>query len=83
MPRSAVLLLSADEDQGTVSVAAAVPDWLIARGLKAGDWVRETSAVVGGKGGGKPDNAMGGGTDPTKVREAIATAHALAHKFLA
>jgi alanyl-tRNA synthetase len=83
MPRSAVLLLSVDEDQGKVSVAAAVPDWLIARGLKAGDWVRETSAVVGGKGGGKPDNAMGGGTDPTKVREAIATAHAMAHKFLA
>jgi alanyl-tRNA synthetase len=60
-----------------------VPDAGIAKGLKAGDWLRDACAVMGGKGGGKPDNAMGGGTDPTKVREAIATAHAMAHKFLA
>ena len=31
------------------------------------------SAVCGGKGGGKPDSAMGGGTDLLKVDDALAT----------
>ena len=36
----------------------------VARGIKAGDLVRHVSAICGGKGGGKPDSAMGGGSDP-------------------
>ena len=36
-------------------------------------WCRHVSAVCGGKGGGKPDTAMGGGTDLLKVDDALAT----------
>ena len=35
--------------------------------------VKSVSAVCGGKGGGKPDSAMGGGTDLLKVDDALAT----------
>ena len=44
----------------------------IARGIKAGDIIRTIAPVVGGKGGGKPDSAMGGGTDVLKVDDALA-----------
>ena len=44
----------------------------VARGIKAGDLVRSVSAVCGGKGGGKPDSAMGGGTELLKVDDALA-----------
>jgi alanyl-tRNA synthetase len=38
----------------------------------AGNIVREVAAMVGGKGGGKPDIAMAGGTDPAKLSKALA-----------
>ena len=44
----------------------------VARGVKAGNLVKTVSAVCGGKGGGKPDSAMGGGTDLLKVDDALA-----------
>ena len=44
----------------------------VVRGVKAGDLVKTVSAVCGGKGGGKPDSAMGGGTDLLKVDDALA-----------
>ncbi len=44
----------------------------VARGVKAGDLVKAVSAICGGKGGGKPDSAMGGGSDPLKVDNALA-----------
>jgi alanyl-tRNA synthetase len=44
----------------------------VARGVRAGDLVRAVSAVCGGKGGGKPDSAMGGGSDVLKVDDALA-----------
>ncbi len=45
----------------------------VARGIKAGDLVKAVSAICGGKGGGKPDSAMGGGTELLKVDDALAT----------
>ena len=45
----------------------------VARGIKAGDLVKAVSAICGGKGGGKPDSAMGGGNDLLKVDDALAT----------
>ena len=45
----------------------------VARGIKAGDLVRHVSAICGGKGGGKPDSAMGGGSDLLKLDDALAT----------
>ncbi|MBQ2062831.1 MAG: alanine--tRNA ligase, partial [Oscillospiraceae bacterium] len=44
----------------------------VAKGVKAGDLIRTVSAVCGGKGGGKPDSAMGGGTNVLKLDDALA-----------
>ena len=44
----------------------------VAKGVKAGDLVKMVSGICGGKGGGKPDSAMGGGNDPLKVDDALA-----------
>ena len=43
----------------------------VAAGVKAGDLIRKVSAVADGKGGGRPDSAMGGGTNVAKLDEAI------------
>ncbi len=83
-PHAAVMLFSVvgDGPAGRIAINAMVPDSLIKRGLKAGDWVRDVAAILGGKGGGRPDNAQGGGSDPSKVRDAIAAGRATAHKVL-
>jgi alanyl-tRNA synthetase len=57
-----------------------VPQSLIAKGLKAGDWVKAAAQACGGSGGGKPDMAQAGGKDASKVGEAIDAAKALAAK---
>ena len=54
----------------------------VAAGLKAGDLVRAVAAVAGGKGGGKPDSAMGGGTDVSKLDEAMNSFLPLVEKTL-
>ena len=56
-----------------VSFLAVCGKEAVARGIKAGELVKSVSAVCGGKGGGKPDSAMGGGTDLLKVDDALAT----------
>ena len=67
---SGIVLLAAVED-GRVSLALGVtPD--LAKRWKAGDLVREIAAVVGGKGGGRPDFAQAGGSQPEKIEEAFA-----------
>nr|WP_294692315.1 alanine--tRNA ligase [uncultured Friedmanniella sp.] len=50
------------------------------RGLKAGDLVRAASETLGGRGGGKDDIAQGGGTDGSRVADALtAVEHAVGH----
>ena len=49
----------------------------VAKGVKAGDIIRAVTAVAGGKGGGKPDSAMGGGNDVSKLNEALAAVEKL------
>ena len=56
-----------------VSFLAVCGKEAVAKGVKAGELVKSVSAVCGGKGGGKPDSAMGGGTDLLKVDDALAT----------
>ncbi|MEO0483896.1 MAG: alanine--tRNA ligase-related protein, partial [Planctomycetota bacterium] len=73
-PTAAVMLLSVDQAAGSVAVIAGVPKPVVAHGLEAGDWVRATAQVLGGKGGGKPEQAQGGGSEIAKLGEAIDTA---------
>ena len=72
-----------DKDSAVVAVIAAVNGEKIsfqcvcgkdavAKGLKAGDIIKNITAIAGGKGGGKPDSAMGGGNDLSKLDEALA-----------
>ncbi len=57
---------------GKPLLIATVTEDLIKRGLKAGDLVREVAKIVGGGGGGRPNMAQAGGTDPQKIPEALA-----------
>ena len=59
------------EHEGKVTLLAAVTPDLTAR-FKAGDLIRETAAIVGGKGGGRPDFAQAGGTKPDQIDAALA-----------
>jgi len=74
-PRKAVMLLSVDDgEKPAVSIIAGVPEELVKLGIRAGDWVREAAQAVGGKGGGRPDQAQGGGPEVGKVKQAVAAA---------
>ena len=65
-------VLSAVND-GKITFLSVCGKAAVARGIKAGDLIRKVTAICGGKGGGKPDSAMGGGTDLLKVDDALAT----------
>ena len=72
-----------DKEPGVVGVLASVNDGkvtllavcgkdAVAKGVKAGDIIKAIAPICGGKGGGKPDSAMGGGTEVSKVDDALA-----------
>ncbi len=67
---------------GKPVIIATVTDDLIDRGVKAGDLVREVAAIVGGKGGGRPNLAQAGGRDPEKLGEALAAVSSLVEAAL-
>jgi alanyl-tRNA synthetase len=69
-------VLVASKLEGRVSLALGVTPDLRDR-IKAGDLVREIAAIVGGKGGGRPDFAQAGGTAPERLPEAIERLYAL------
>ncbi len=69
--KSAAIVLASVSD-GKVSLAAGVTADLIAK-VKAGELVNHVASQVGGKGGGKPDMAMAGGTEPAKLPQALAS----------
>jgi alanyl-tRNA synthetase len=69
--KSAAIVL-ASVNEGKVSLAAGVTQDLISK-VKAGDLVNFVALQVGGKGGGKPDMAMAGGTDASQLPKALAS----------
>ncbi|HEX4191105.1 MAG TPA: alanine--tRNA ligase [Marmoricola sp.] len=73
--RSGAVLIIGVVD-GKPSMVAAVNDAGQAAGVSANELVRAAAGVLGGKGGGKADVAQGGGTDATKVDEALEAARA-------
>jgi alanyl-tRNA synthetase len=68
--KSAAIVLASVND-GKVSLVAGVTQDLIAK-IKAGELVNFVAQQVGGKGGGKPDMAMAGGTDASQLAKALA-----------
>jgi alanyl-tRNA synthetase len=79
-PSHAILLASAGEHK--ITFIAAVSDDLIARGLKAGDWIKQVSALASGNGGGRPQMAQGSGKDVGKLVESLEAAKAIAAKLV-
>ncbi|MBV8383574.1 MAG: alanine--tRNA ligase, partial [Planctomycetaceae bacterium] len=67
--RLAVLLASVLD--GKVHLAAGLTPDLIARGLHAGQWLKEVAPIVGGGGGGRPDLAQAGGKDLAQIPAAL------------
>ena len=60
-------------NEGKITFLAVCGKEAVARGIKAGDLVKNVCAICGGKGGGKPDSAMGGGSDLLKLDDALAS----------
>ena len=77
LPDSPIMLLSLDPEN-KVALLADVPQTAITRGLKAGDWVRGVAQVVGGKGGGRPNQAQGGGPEGASIKAAADKAQEMA-----
>ncbi|MNM97801.1 Alanine--tRNA ligase [compost metagenome] len=76
----AVILLGGVLEDKVVLVAGVTQD--LTAQLKAGDLMKQAAAAVGGKGGGRPDMAQGGGTEAGKLDEALALAKTFAEQGL-
>ena len=67
-----VVAVLACVNDGKINFCAVCGKAAVAAGIKAGDIIKTITPICGGKGGGKPDSAMGGGSDKSKVNEALA-----------
>jgi alanyl-tRNA synthetase len=70
-----VVVVGGSED-GSVALVASVSPEFTAK-VQAGKLIQQIAPIVGGKGGGKPDNARGGGKDPARLDEALARVKSL------
>ena len=67
-----VVAVLAAVNEGKITFLAVCGKEAVAAGVKAGDIIRQVTAITGGKGGGKPDSAMGGGSDIMMLDNALA-----------
>jgi alanyl-tRNA synthetase len=80
--KSAVVVLASVEGPSKVVLVAGVTKDLIAR-IKAGELVGSVAAQVGGRGGGRPDFAQAGGSDPAALDAALAAVESFVRTKLA
>jgi len=78
---NAVIVLGSKIDEQAVLVAS-VAESMVERGISAGEIIKHISAIVGGKGGGRPGMAQGGGKEPEKMDDALNAAAELIQKKL-
>ncbi|MGA7213340.1 MAG: alanine--tRNA ligase [Terrimicrobiaceae bacterium] len=71
-----VIVVAGIVDPGSVALIAAVAPAFTSK-IQAGKIIQQIAPIVGGKGGGRPESAQGGGKDPSKVDEALAKARSL------
>jgi|694.fasta_scaffold33153_6 alanyl-tRNA synthetase len=69
--KAAVIVLASVDAAGKVLLVAGVTPGEVGR-IKAGEVVAQAASLVGGRGGGRPDFAQAGGTDPSRLPEALA-----------
>ena len=67
-----VVAVLATVQGGKITFLAVCGKEAVQKGVKAGDIIKQVSAIAGGSGGGKPDSAMGGGKDPLMLDNALA-----------
>ena len=77
-----VVLAGIQEDTGSVSFGCYCAPEAIKRGAHAGNIVREVAAICGGRGGGRPDLAMAGGKDLSRVDDAINSVDDILEKLI-
>jgi alanyl-tRNA synthetase len=78
--KSGVVVLGRRDD-GKVGIIVRVSGDLTGK-VKAGDVIREITPIVGGRGGGKPDMAEGGGSMPEKLNDAVEESYGVIAKML-
>ncbi len=66
-----VIVLAAETD-GKITFVAMATKSAVAKGVHAGNIIKNITAIAGGRGGGKPDMAQGGGTQANKIDDALA-----------
>jgi alanyl-tRNA synthetase len=69
-------IVLAGAKEGNAAVVAVVPKNLTSK-FQANKIIQQIAPIVGGKGGGRPENAQGGGADTSKIDEALAEARRL------
>lgn len=70
------------KEKGTGSFACCVGKDALSHGAHAGNIVRQVAAVAGGSGGGKPDSAMAGAKDISKISEALEKTASIVEEML-
>jgi alanyl-tRNA synthetase len=78
--KSGVVVLGRSEED-KVSFIVRVSDDLTGK-VKAGEIVKNIAPIVGGRGGGKPDMAEGGGTDASKLGDALQASYGVVEQML-
>ena len=73
-PNTVAIIAGSNAEKGTCSFACACGKDATSRGAHAGNIVREVAKVAGGSGGGKPDMAMAGGKEISKIDDALMSA---------
>ena len=77
------MFISTDEDANKILCMAQVPkDIVSSKGFKADEWCKQVQGLIGGKGGGKPENAQASGNKPQALQEAMKVAIAFAESKL-
>ncbi len=74
--KNGVIILASNND-GKITFVAMAMDEAVAKGIHCGKIIKELTEICGGKGGGKPNMAQGGGTDVMKIDDALAKADEL------
>ena len=81
-PNTVAVIAGSNAEKGTCSFACACGKDAISRGAHAGNIVREVAKVAGGSGGGKPDMAMAGGKEISKIDDALMSANEILKSML-
>ena len=68
--KDAVIVLACAND-GKVSLMATATDSAVKKGAMAGNIIKESAPLAGGKGGGRPNMAQAGGSDPSGIEKAL------------